>query len=71
MIEVPLICDPVPGPHGIISSSRVLSAEEVRKLRQLWSVGWHGALMLVGDDFMFRPLIGDRTEWPDAEFCAA
>lgn len=72
--DVPLICDPVPGPPMIVSFTRQLSPAEVEKFRNRWEQLSRGIPQqsLVADvEYRFEKGIGGRTEWPDAEFCAA
>jgi hypothetical protein len=72
---IPLICDPVPGPPTIITTSRRLSADERERLLRLWNAASRGGpirQMLIKDKRVrFEPLVGERTEWPDAEYCGA
>jgi hypothetical protein len=74
--DVPLICDPVPGPPMILTVGRALSPADVARLRQLWAEASAGApnwtkVQVLEAGCRFEPLVGQRTEWPDAEFCAA
>ena len=72
--DVPLICDPVPGPLGILVRSGTLTKVEVERLREAWNAYVAKAVArpaTIISGYTFKPLIGERTEWPDAEFCAA
>lgn len=64
--DVPLICDPVPG--------AMLTEVDIDRLRDAWNL--HVAKVVarpatIIPGYTFKPLVGGRTEWPDAEFCAA
>lgn len=67
--DVPLICDPVPGPR-IDGDWRYMSHEQ---WKQYFAVRRNGGdpLVLWWADGQGEILLGARTEWPDAEFCAA
>jgi hypothetical protein len=72
--DVPLICDPVPGPPVIITASNVLSKADVERLCRMWAEASRGApnrVRILEAGRRFEPLTSQRTEWPDAEFCAA
>jgi hypothetical protein len=74
MMDVPLICDPVPGPSGIITTSRRLSAADVERFRKRWALvskGFASPSEILPAAYRFQPLTAGRTEWPDAEYCAA
>jgi hypothetical protein len=71
---IPLICDPVPGPGLVLTTSHRLSEDERKRLRELWDAATAGPIrpMLIKDKrIQFKPLVGERTEWPDAEYCGA
>jgi hypothetical protein len=71
---VPLICDPVPGPPPVIVIPHQLSKADLERLRKRWSeafVGMPGKVKILDAGCRFEPLAAQRTEWPDAEFCAA
>ena len=66
---VPLICDPVPGPI-IYRLSRV-EAQRLRFMAWDWPFAWIQATVHHERSRVRPPRAGQRTEWPDAEFCAA
>lgn len=74
MDDVPLICDPVPGPPMIVAFTRQLSLAEVECFRNQWeqlSRGIPQRPWVADVEYRFERGTGTRTEWPDAEFCAA
>lgn len=74
MNDVPLICDPVPGPT-IITIPNVLSKADLERLREAWAAAAIGVprqrTKILDAGRRFEPVYCQRTEWPDAEFTAA
>jgi hypothetical protein len=77
--DVPLICDPVPGPDGfgamgqyVVIANRVLTEREVESLREQWRsiTAEAGTMLLMPEDVQLVSVFEPR-QWPDAEFCAA
>lgn len=73
--DVPLICDPVPGPPllpGVLVANRVLSEAEIARFKAEWERVNRAArpVYIVADDCQMYSIFDDR-QWPDAEFCAA
>jgi hypothetical protein len=77
--DVPLICDPVPGPDGfaswgqhVVVANRVLTEREVESLREQWRrvTSGAGTMIFMPEDVSFVSVFEPR-QWPDAEFCAA
>lgn len=73
--DVPLICDPVPGPGmlpGVLVCNRRLTEAEIRQLQAEWERANRGAcpVYLVPLDCTMSAVFEER-QWPDAEFCAA
>lgn len=71
--DVPLICDPVPGPRlRVLVCNRVLSKEAVARLRAEWDrAQLTGKTIILDSGIELRSLLDDEPQWPDAEFCAA
>jgi hypothetical protein len=73
MFEVPLICDPPPGPRYLITSDRLITVKEAAMLRAAWDDSTRRGTVLIlrcWASFHIEVMPG-RYEWPDAEFCAA
>jgi hypothetical protein len=76
-VDVPLICDPVPGRFYLEPSARALlePAKTVGELTpeqfEMFLHGWIGVPPAPLPRGFWVRRIGRRTEWPDAEFCAA
>ena len=69
--DLPLICDPVPGPSaGYFVVQRSLTAAEVERLRRIWRAAGtnHGRILIADPEWRPAP---EPRQWPDAEFCAA
>lgn len=71
--DVPLICDPVPNQYGgVIAIPFEISPETAAELKAIWIAAYERQdfrqLQSTGDVQIVYP---QRTEWPDAEFCAA
>lgn len=71
--DVPLICDPVPGPLPVLITGRELPTDEADRFRRAYfgavrTALWHPQIALGP---RYEPRVGQRTEWPDAEYCAA
>jgi hypothetical protein len=73
--DVPLICDPVPGPMpsrpDVFLCDRRLSGAEVKRLRRKWEaiIAEEGAGAFIEPSCRFISVF--ERHWPDAEFCAA
>lgn len=76
MDDVPLICDPVPGPPqlpGVLVCDRLLTGLEIARLKAEWervNIAAAQSMYLVPDGCQMYSIFEDR-QWPDAEFCAA
>lgn len=73
MTDVPLICDPVPGPPKLWFSiiDRALSEQDLAGVKALWEEACAGrSILLAQQDYRISWGLEDR-QWPDAEFCAA
>jgi hypothetical protein len=73
--DVPLICDPVPGPSpmpGVLVCDRMLTEPEIARLKRIMECVWTGpgAAYTIEEGVQFQSVFSVR-EWPDAEFCAA
>jgi hypothetical protein len=71
--DVPLICDPPPGPQWILRCSERLTREQALILRQAWESAVSDPTRDVIDlaEGLSVEVMPGRHEWPDAEFCAA
>lgn len=69
---VPLICDPVPGLIIVMECAGSLAPDLIADLRRVYHLsGRRSAVYLSRRGVEVRSIPGSRTEWPDAEFCAA
>jgi hypothetical protein len=73
--DVPLICDPVPGPGpcpGVLVCDRMLTEPEITRLKRILECVWTGpgAVYPIEEGVQFHSVFDER-QWPDAEFCAA
>lgn len=73
--DVPLICDPVPGPPllpGVLVADRTLTEPEIARLKAAWDRANQAArpVYLLPEGCTMSSIFDER-QWPDAEFCAA
>ena len=70
--DMPMICDPVPGPAmlpGVLVCNRALTEPEIARLKAEWERANLAAqpMYLVPDGCQMYSIFEDR-QWPDAEF---
>lgn len=71
--DVPLICDPVPGPgdHGVLVCDRQLTTAEIERLRAAFDAAQHRGGCMVLPNGVRMVSVFQPKQWPDAEYCAA
>lgn len=74
-IQIPLICDAVPGASEIfvLTVKQIPTVEQADRIRKAFdeAMARPGPRVFVLEEGMKLEQVGSARQWPDAEFCAA